>query len=300
MKLTSETPANPEVKTYQYLRIGMVGIVGLLVISLVIEYVRAECFQQSISAYYFTPVRAIFVGGLMAIGAALIFISGRTLAEDVLLSIAGFFAPVVAIIPTTDVGECWSTDPPADPIIDGDLAPWVVAGIRNNVPALLIMGVIGLVVVALLPIVTERKNPWKAFSESATSTKVALGIIALVLLVGFWAYHYWDGFFDHAHGYAAIAMFGFLALAVASNAWQDWRDGHTGWCFVYLAIAAAMVLTFVVVWFNSDGWDHAVLVLEGIEIGLFVTFWGLQTIRLWNRTIEPPDAVGVDDRDTRT
>jgi hypothetical protein len=288
MELTPVKPKDASTKTYQYLRIGMVGMVGLLVISLTIEYVRAECFQQSISAYYFTPVRAIFVGGLMAIGAALIFISGRTLAEDVLLSIAGFFAPVVAIIPTTDVGECFSTDPPADPIINGDLAPWVVAGIRNNVPALLVMGVIGLVVVALLPLVTENKNTWTAFRDSAASTKVALGVIALVLLVGFWAYNYWDGFFDHAHGYAAIAMFGFLALAVASNAWEDWRDGQKSWFWTYLLIALAMPVAGLVVWLANDGWDHAVLVLEAVEIGLFVAFWGLQTVRLWDRTVEPP------------
>jgi len=284
MELTPVAPEDAATKTYQYLRIGMIGIVGLLAISVAIEYWRADCFQSSISAYYFTPVRAIFVGGLMAIGAALIFISGRTLAEDVLLSIAGMFAPVVAIIPTTDVGQCWSTDPPAQPVVDGKLAPWVVAGVRNNVPALLVMGVIGLVAVALLPVFTDRRSPWTAFKASATSTKSAIGIIALVLLVGWWAYSFWGGFFDHAHSYAAGAMFGFLALAVASNAWEG-RYGRNAWFWAYLLIALAMPLAGLVVWLVGGGRDHAVLVLETVEIGLFVAFWALQTIRHWNRTL---------------
>jgi hypothetical protein len=284
VQLTPVRPKDAATKTYQYLRIGMVGIVGLLVVSLIIEWWRADCFQTSISAYYFTPVRAIFVGGLMAIGAALIFISGRTLAEDVLLSIAGLFAPVVAIIPTTDVGQCWSTTPPAEPVVDGELAPWVVAGVRNNVTALLVMGVIALVAVAILPAVTERRNPLTAFTESATSTKVALGIIALVLVGGWWAYNFWDGFFDHAHGYAAVAMFGFLALAVASTTWE-WRNDRNIWFWTYVGIAVAMPLAGVVIWLVGGDWDHAVLALEAVEIGLFVAFWSLQTVRHWNRTV---------------
>jgi hypothetical protein len=282
--LTPVLPRDAATKTYQYLRIGMVGIVALLVVSIAIEHWQAGCFQHSVSAYYFTPVRTIFVGALMAIGAALIFISGRTLAEDVLLSLAGMFAPVVAIIPTTDVGQCWSTDPPAQPLVDGELAPWVVAGVRNNVPALLIMGVIGLTTVALLPVITKRHGPLRALVDSATSTKVALGTLALVLVVGWWAYNFWSGFFDHAHGYAAIAMFAFLALAVATNAWQQ-REERDWWFWAYLAIAVAMPTAFIVAWGIGSSSAHAVLVLETVEIALFAAFWSLQTVRYWNSTV---------------
>jgi hypothetical protein len=290
MKLTTVEPKDAATSTYQYLRIGMVGIVGLLAISLTIEYLRADCFQTSISAYYFTPVRAIFVGGLMAIGAALIFISGRTLAEDVLLSIAGLFAPVVAIIPTTDVGQCWSTAPPAQPVVDGELAPWVVSGVQNNVPALLAMGVVGLIAVALLPVVTKGTNPVAALIDSALATKVALSIIAIVLLVGWWAYTSWDLFYEKAHGYAAIAMFAFLAMAVAANAVQlRGKPNDRSWFWAYASLAVAMPIAGLAVWTIGqvgDGWDHAVLVLEAIEITLFVTFWALQTVRHWNRTVD--------------
>lgn len=280
-------PRDAVTTTYQYLRLGMVGIVVLLAVSLLIEYWRAGCYQQSISAYYFTPVRAIFVGGLMAIGAALIFISGRTLAEDVCLNIAGMFAPVVAIIPTTEVGECWSTDPPAAPLTaDGELAPWVVAGVQNNVPALLVMGVIGLVAVAMLPVITKRQSPWSAFRQSSGGSKAALLIVVLVLLAFAWAYNFWDGFYDHAHGLAAGLMFGFLTLAVGANAWDQRRDRDV-WFWSYLGIAVGMPLAALVVFLVAGEWDYAVLVLEAIEIALFLAFWSLQTVRHWDQTIEP-------------
>jgi hypothetical protein len=287
MELEPVDPDDAAVRTYQYLRIGMVGVVGLLAVSLVVEYRDAGCFQQSISAYYFTPVRAIFVGGLMAIGAALIFISGRTTAEDVALDVAGMFAPVVAIIPTTDVGVCWSTAPPARPVVDGELAAWVVAGVRNNVTALLVMGVLALVALSLIPVATRKGSPIAALRRSDPSTKVGLGIVALVLLVGWWASTSWDGFFDHAHGYSAVIMFACLAFAVAANAWQL-RHDRNGWFRAYLVVAVSMPTVGLLVWAASraaGGWDHAVLVLEGLEIGLFAAFWALQTVRDWNRTV---------------
>jgi hypothetical protein len=287
VELKAIDPDDAAIRTYQYLRIGMVGIVGLLVVSLAIEYLDAGCFQQSISAYYFTPVKAVFVGGLMAIGAALIFISGRTTAEDVALNVAGMFAPVVAIIPTTDVGVCWSTPPPARPVVDGELAAWVVAGVRNNVTALLVMGVVALVALSLIPVSTGKGSPIAALRRSAASTKVGLGIVALVLLVGWGAYSSWDGFFDHAHGYSAVIMFACLTLAVAANAWQL-RHDRNGWFWAYLVVAASMPTAGLLVWVASraaGGWDHAVLVLEALEIGLFAAFWALQTVRDWNRTV---------------
>src|SRR5205085_6408417 len=54
----------------------------------------------SISAYYYTPVRGMFAGALLAIGACLVCIRGSTTVEDILLNVAGMLAPVVALIPT--------------------------------------------------------------------------------------------------------------------------------------------------------------------------------------------------------
>jgi hypothetical protein len=99
------------IKTYRYLRISMVGAVALLGVSVVIERTNVDCWQTSVSAYYYTPVRSVFVGVLMAIGLCLIVIKGSTPWEDATLNAAGMLAPVVAVVPTTDVGVCWSQSP---------------------------------------------------------------------------------------------------------------------------------------------------------------------------------------------
>jgi hypothetical protein len=111
------------VVTYRYLRLGMVGVVLLLGVSILIERWQVDCWQTSVSAYYYTPVRAVFVGGLMAIALALIVIKGSTTWEDATLNAAGMLAPVVAVVPTADVGRCWSVAPGPSPVgTDGRLA----------------------------------------------------------------------------------------------------------------------------------------------------------------------------------
>jgi hypothetical protein len=112
-------------KTYRYVRIGMVGATVLLGTPVLIEHntVEPACWQTSISAYYYSPVRAVFVGALMAIGLSLIVIKGSTWPEDVCLNVAGMLAPVVALVPTADHGTCWSVEPiplPTVPNPSGD------------------------------------------------------------------------------------------------------------------------------------------------------------------------------------
>jgi len=90
-----------------------------------------------VSAYYYTPVRAILVGALVAIGFGLVVIQGRTTFEDSALNVTGMLAPLVAVVPTSDVGRCWSVAPVPRPIEpDGSLANWVVSNVDNNVAAL--------------------------------------------------------------------------------------------------------------------------------------------------------------------
>ena len=87
------------IKTYRYLRVGMIGAVVLLAASISIEIVKAGCAQTSISAYYYTPARAIFVGAMFVVGVSLIVYKGRTPWEDNWLNVAGMLAPVVAVVP---------------------------------------------------------------------------------------------------------------------------------------------------------------------------------------------------------
>src|SRR5262249_12493625 len=114
----------------------MIGAVLLLFVSIGREYFQTpdgHCFQNSISAYYYTPVRAILVGTLFAVSFALVVYRAEGKWEDLSLNLAAMFVPIVAVAPTTDVGQCWSLAPGAGALNpDGSPQAWVVANIDNN------------------------------------------------------------------------------------------------------------------------------------------------------------------------
>lgn len=159
MSEKSLPPGNAQ-KTYRYLRIGLIGCGVLLAASVLYEAGANgwSCFQTSISGYYYTPVRAVFVGALLAIGLALIVIKAETW-EDLWLNLAGMMAPVVALVPTRNLGACWSITPEPSPLESVDppvLADWVVRNITNNIWALLITGAVGVIAAYVLYSVTQR------------------------------------------------------------------------------------------------------------------------------------------------
>ena len=89
-------------KTYSLLRIGM-ALIGIL-FPLVLWWVglfRGVELQGSISAYYHTPMRDVFVGSLCAIGVFLYFYKGVTKDENIALNFAGIFAVLIALLPTS-------------------------------------------------------------------------------------------------------------------------------------------------------------------------------------------------------
>lgn len=88
--------------TYFWLRLGMaiIGIVFPLVLWLVGLIVGYE-LQGSISAYYHTPMRDVFVGSLCAIGAFLFLYKGYSGIENHALNVAGVFAVIIALFPTS-------------------------------------------------------------------------------------------------------------------------------------------------------------------------------------------------------
>ena len=274
------------VKTYRYLRISMVGAVVLLGVSILIERSNVDCWQTSVSAYYYTPVRAIFVGVLLTIGLCLIVIKGSTAWEDASLNAAGMLAPVVAVVPTTDVGECWSQSPGRLPVdADGHLAPWVIANIGNNITALLITGIAGLLVAAVIASIATSNV--KAVAEVGDRS-MRLGLLAAMafLIAGAALFVLWDGFETRAHGIAAVLMFLFLALAVGGNAWDRRSDpGQRTYFWWYATIAAAMVIVPAIMFPLGSSWRHMVLVLEATEITLFAIFWLVQTRQHWGETV---------------
>src|SRR5689334_1041818 len=70
-------------RTYQCLRLGAIGVISILGISLAREYVVAgDCLNRSISAYYYTSVQTVFVGTLIALGLVMIVLWGKTATGD--------------------------------------------------------------------------------------------------------------------------------------------------------------------------------------------------------------------------
>ncbi len=269
-------------KTYRYLRIGMVGLVLALAVSIGIERSKAGCWQTSVSSYYYTPARAVFVGVLMAIGVSLLVIKGSTRREDVLFNIAGILAPVVAVVPTSVVGDCWSLPPSPLPTDDeGQLAEWVLANMDNNIQALIVAALAGLLAAGLIAAVFTR-NRLATLRSTPPDRVIGLAVTVAVLLGGWGLYRWWDAFPARAHGWAAVLMFVFLAGGIAVNAWER-RNAPThrryGW--LYAAIAVLMIGVGAVMLTVFRDWTYMVLVLEIIETLLFATFWAVQTREHW-------------------
>ncbi|HUR13687.1 MAG TPA: hypothetical protein VM097_04260 [Mycobacteriales bacterium] len=263
------------VKTYRYVRLSMITLVLGLAAAVAVERleVAAGCFQHSISAYYYTPVRGMFVGGLLGIGVCLVALRGNNDAEDALLNLAGMLAPVVAFVPTPSQGTCSSS-----PGSGGDRD----ADVYNNMSALFVIGVLGLAVTAWLL--------WKDQHRLRSSVVgFALGVALLVAAVLVFALA--RGFFvRNAHYAAAVTMFAAILGVVVLNALgfhrkqvAQGREPTRPYTNRYAVIAGAMIAGAggIGVWDVAVGWDHAVLWIEGVLITLFGVFWAMQTEELW-------------------
>ena len=90
------------IDTYFSTRFG-IGIIGLAfpIILWSIGLKFGVPLQGSISAYYHTPMRNVFVGILFAIGASLFLYKGYGTTEDFVLDAAGILALCVALLPTS-------------------------------------------------------------------------------------------------------------------------------------------------------------------------------------------------------
>ena len=93
-------------ETFVSLRVGMALIAFSLPILLILvsKYSEAVCFKESISAFYYTPMRNLFVGSLCAVGSFLYLYKGFNENENRALNFAGIFAVCVAFLPTKPPG----------------------------------------------------------------------------------------------------------------------------------------------------------------------------------------------------
>lgn len=256
--------------TYRYLRLSMVTVLVLLLAAVGVEWgaTGARCWQESISAYYYTPVQAVLSAALLSLGASMIVLKGSTRTEDLLLTLGGMLAPVVGLVPTPEAGECRSAA-----FVTRDIP----ANVANNLTAVFIAGGLGLLVTLVIATRARRLG-------------AGLGVAAAVWAVGMLWFVVARGLFlDYAHYTAAFGLFGAMVGIVVSNS-RGFRRTHVprsrrDLANRYAAIAAAMVASTAVLGLVTGlaGWRHGPLWIEGVLLALFALFWLIQTRDLWDQ-----------------
>ncbi len=256
--------------SYRYLRIAPIISVVMLLTAVLIQRSRADCWQTSISAYYFSAAHSAFVATLCAIGVSLIVYKGHSDTEDVILKFAGFFAFIVAMSPTARETVCGPGLP-----VDYD----VMSGTRNTVLAVLITSVLA----EATRIVVDRSNTteppsfWARVATVIGWFLVTLGVVAFFVRP--------DQFQASAHSISAVALFlGIIGVVIANARTVPLRSSNPRFRAAYIVIAWTMTLTLVgviLVHLALSGFGHAVIVAEVLLIVEFAVFWGVQTAELW-------------------
>ena len=267
-------------RTYRFLRLAMVLLVLLLFVAVGLYVASRGALLQSISASYYTPVRAVFVSSLCAIGACLIVYQGNTAVEDVLLNGSGFFAFIVAFVPTRPEARCVPSAIPQD----------VQVAIRNNVGALLVVAAVAFAVVMWIQVFATPAAEREL--SKGVGIAIAVSVLAFLVLAGFYLFDR-GAFMCRGHDGAALVLFVGIVATVFINGWglahkQAREDGRPWpehlwnryfWGFV-LMVASIAVVVVAGPWL---GWlDNWVFWLEALLIGQFALFWLTQTIELWN------------------
>lgn len=253
---------NFAIKTYRYLRISMIAVILMLLAAVVFEWQNTgpDCWQSSLSAYYYTPVQSVFVGTLITIGVCMVALRGLTNGEDIFLNLGGMLAPVVALVPTPDPGGCRSI---------GEAVAAAPENVENNMVALFFAGLVGLIAAVIT---------WFGQDERKISQGVGIGVAVAIFIGGVvWFFTDRDSFDDYAHYGAAVPLFLCIIVVVFLNSQRRWK-------WRYLTIAILMAVSGLVLggiaYFGN--WAHGVLVVEATLIVLFMIFWFIQTVERWN------------------
>lgn len=142
--------------TFRYLRLAIILLTLLLGVGVGMQIAAdGGAVLMSVSAYYFTGARDVFVASLCAIGACLIIHRGRSDTEDALLNLSGYLAFVVAFVPTTPAQAVY--DPGAQ-VAQVPIAPDVGASITQNTWAALAVGLVAFVLEMVLMPQRERRR----------------------------------------------------------------------------------------------------------------------------------------------
>jgi len=282
--------------TYRYLRVAMPVLVVLLGASVVAELGAPghSCWLGSISAYYYTAARPVFVASLSAVGACLVIYHGNTAREDLVLNTTGMLAFVVAFVPTPLAGLTVRPDERTCPGSTVPSGSQLDAALDNNILALLVAASL---VLALAVGFRAAAGPVRVPSPSVAS------LVFAVVLGGSWAVYVADRSWLRREGHlvASVAMFVGIVVVVALSAVPHRRvdpaavPARTPYRGIYRAILAGMALAGAAFGLLAllGRADHAVFWLEAVLIVLFGAFWVVQSKELWSARTREEEAAGV-------
>ena len=248
------TSVQIQAKSYRYLRIAMVLLLVALAAAVFYQSGQQGSLLASVSAYYYTPAQAVFVGALIGLGASMIALQGMNDAEDMFLNLGGMFAIVVAIVPTGRGADFKSalkacresggtlltqraSKNPDCPTMQA-LVDATRANVENNMAALLIVGFLAIVTTVVFLLkdrptkrgTTERgtreHRRWVLAGSLAAVLVWLLGLIALTASV--------DWLVDNAHYIAAAGLLLSILAVAGANAFRRGKqrlarsNGNTG------------------------------------------------------------------------
>lgn len=306
--MTAQTPitTNADVRTtilatYRSLRVGIVCAGALLLTSVTLEVIRIGAVPASISALFYSPVRTVFVGVLIAVGLALVAVQGRVRWENSLLDAAGVLVPLVAFVPTplfagtgapSEDSPLWRVGADcagADSCVPADLH----VGVGNNVAAYGLLGALTLALLWLHRLRARRSRSGPSPIPSLRSVTIAT---LIWVALGGWFVLGRESFIAFGHNVSAISFFALLIVVVVINA-RNATDGpaalsmgRDGFRRTYLFIAWAMAVSVVggVATFLITGEQSGfalIFWLEVVLLVLFIGFWVVQTIEHWDHDV---------------
>ena len=266
-----------QVRSYRYLRIGIIGLLVALGAGVVYQRVQPNCGLGSVSAYFYTPARSVFVAGLVGLGVCMIALRGMNLAEDIFLNIGGIFAFLVAFFPVSG-GSGLCQDPDTR----------VSASVQDNVAALLIVGILAIAVAF-----TFLAIGWQGREEAHRRWALVEGIVALALwavtLIAITSYLSWA--LRYVHYIAAISLAVCIIAVACANAYRHEQTPMGDRLlktvmlrhpirFLYTWIAAGMLVISIILIVLAVTSVITVFWVEISVAGMFIFFWTWQTIQL--------------------
>lgn len=289
-------------KTHRYLRLSLVFIVFALLLSVLIQTIVVSWQPlalgweplPSISHYFYTPARSIFVGALFAASLALLALSGRDRATT-LLDISAVFAPVIAIVPTglanrQRIGgfECPDNFECVPVELLGDM--------RLGIAVYVVVVIVSVITMAVIRARTHAPNrSARAVSIIAVTTAVALAALAFAPALNesfpfnFWPVH-------SIHFVVTLLFFGVFAAVPILYAGGPLEPGETPptprqrsiyrW-ISGLLITDLVLLGVALLFRQAFGETPVVLFGEAVALILFATFWWVQTFQGWNDANPP-------------